>query len=79
MTCLSLQSGNGSGAVTGVNVYIIDTGIDSGHADLNVVRFVNFAGGQPKDCNGHGTHVAGTVAARDNSLDVVGIVALVLR
>jgi len=70
----SAQSGNGSGAVTGVNVYIIDTGIDTQHADLNVVRHVNFAGGQNKDCNGHGTHVSGTIAARDNTIDVVGVV-----
>jgi len=69
----STQAGNGSGAVTGVNVYVIDTGIDTGHADLNVVRHVNFAGGQNKDCNGHGTHVSGTIAARDNTLDVVGV------
>ena len=70
----SAQAGNGSGSVTGVNVYVIDSGIDTGHADLNVVRHVNFAGGQNKDCNGHGTHVAGTVAARDNGIDVVGVV-----
>ena len=69
----STQAGNGSGVVSGVNVYVLDTGIDSGHADLNVVRHVNFAGGQNKDCNGHGTHVAGTVAARDNASDVVGV------
>ena len=61
------------GAITNVNAYIIDTGIDTDHADLNVVKHVNFAGGPNKDCNGHGTHVAGTVAAKDNTIDVVGV------
>jgi len=67
----STLAGNGSGAVTNVNVYIIDTGIAT-HADLNRAQHVNFAGGQNTDCHGHGTHVAGTVAARDNTSDVVG-------
>jgi subtilisin family serine protease len=69
----STLAGNGSGAVSNVRAFIIDTGIDTGHADLNVVAHVNFAGGPNKDCHGHGTHVAGTVAARDNTIDVVGV------
>jgi subtilisin family serine protease len=68
----STLAGNGSGAVSGVNAYVIDTGIDIYHPDLNVVRHVNYAGGKNRDCHGHGTHVAGTVAARDNTSYVVG-------
>jgi subtilisin family serine protease len=68
----STVADNGSGAVSGVNAYIIDTGIYKKHRDLNVVDHVNFHGGKNTDCNGHGTHVAGTLAAKDNEIDVVG-------
>ena len=67
----STYAGNGSGAVSNVNAYIIDSGIYR-HTDLNVVGHVNFADGNNTDCNGHGTHVAGTVAAKDNTSYVVG-------
>ena len=67
----STDAGNGSGAVSNFNAYIIDSGIYR-HTDLNVVGHVNFAGGKNTDCNGHGTHVAGTVAAKDNTSYVVG-------
>jgi len=70
----STRSGDGQGAVGNVNVYVIDTGVDSTSPDLNVVNHVNFARGKNTDCQGHGTHVAGTIAARDNSTDVVGVV-----
>jgi subtilisin family serine protease len=69
----STVAGDGQGAVTNVRAYIIDTGIDTKHQDLYVVDHVNFAGGRNADCNGHGTHVAGTVAAKDNTIDVVGV------
>ncbi len=68
----STFAGNGGGSVTNVRVYIIDTGIAT-HQDLNKVAHVNFTGGQNNDCHGHGTHVAGTSSARDNTVDVVGV------
>jgi aqualysin 1 len=69
----STLAGNGSGAITNVDAYVIDTGIDVTHPDLNVVEFRNFAGGQNNDCNGHGSHVAGTIGARDDANGVVGV------
>ncbi len=68
----STKAGNGAGSVSNVNAYIIDSGVGN-HSDLNKKGHVNFAGGKNDDCNGHGTHVAGTVAARDNTSDVVGV------
>jgi subtilisin family serine protease len=68
----STKAGNGSGAVSNVNAYVIDSGIYK-HRDLRVANHVNFTGdGKNYDCYGHGTHVAGMVAAKDNARDVVG-------
>ncbi|MGW4161649.1 S8 family serine peptidase [Streptomyces sp. NPDC004788] len=72
----SARAGDGSGAVD-VGVAVIDTGIDTRHPDLNVVGGTNCVSTRPgasyRDNNGHGTHVAGTIGARDNGSDVVGI------
>ncbi|MFL5919515.1 MAG: S8 family peptidase [Gaiellaceae bacterium] len=74
-TSSSTAAGNGSGTVSGVDVYVIDTGVDTAHPDLNVVQYASFAkgGGRGGDCNGHGTHVAGTIAAKDDTQGVVGV------
>jgi subtilisin len=69
----STASGNGSGSVE-ADVAIIDSGIATGHPDLNVVGGVNCVGGSSfNDDFGHGTHVAGIAAARDNTDGVVGV------
>lgn len=68
--------GGGSAYNGSATAWIIDSGIDLDHPDLNVdvVRSRSFLRrGDADDENGHGTHVAGTVAAKDNSIGVVGV------
>ncbi len=67
----------GAGDGTGKTAWVIDSGIDLAHADLNTSRACHayFAGSSPADGNGHGTHVAGTIGAKNNTIDVVGVAA----
>jgi subtilisin family serine protease len=69
----STKAGDHTGSITNVDAYVIDTGIDRSHPDLNVVEFKQYASGPPRDCNGHGSHVAGTIGARDDTVGVVGV------
>jgi subtilisin family serine protease len=70
-----LSWGNSTG--NGVKVAVVDTGIDFKHPDLaaNVKGGVSFVTGSRgyMDDNGHGTHVAGTIAAANNDIGVVGV------
>jgi subtilisin family serine protease len=64
-------SGDATGTVP-VDVYLIDSGITS--EDVHVVEAIDFRGtDDPSDADGHGTHVAGTIAAIDDEDGVVGI------
>ena len=60
-----------------INVVVLDTGLDYTHPDLKFLYAggFNFLTGQndPMDDNGHGTHVAGTIAAADDNGGVVGV------
>lgn len=75
---LAAHTGGATGK--GTRVAIIDTGIDSDHPDLqgNLDWLSGYncisPGASPEDDQGHGTHVAGTVAAeRGNDTGVVGV------
>ncbi len=70
----SAASGDGQGAVD-VDIAVLDTGIDLDHPDLNVVSHVSFVSGvaSGNDDHGHGSHVAGTAAAKDDGVGTVGV------
>ena len=80
-TCAVTKAG---GPLDGSNkatwIWILDTGIDLDHPDLNVQTSATFAksfiaGQSVDDGNGHGTHCAGISAAKNNAFGVVGVSA----
>lgn len=61
----------------GIKVAVLDTGVAYNHPDLSgaildMKDFTNSPSG-PYDIQNHGTHVAGVIAARDNTTGVVGV------
>lgn len=74
--------GGGANYTGNKKAYVLDSGIDLDHPDLNVANYGFNAftsgpdAGSPDDRNGHGTHVAGTIAAiGGNGIGVVGVAA----
>ncbi len=72
----------GTGNGTGKTAWIIDTGIQLTHPDLNVdvpnsksFLLSGTNSRSPNDENGHGTHVSGTIAAKNNTVGVIGVAA----
>lgn len=76
---VSYGTGRVNGPVdgTGKTAWVVDSGIDLDHPDLNVDASQGFVAnginGGMEDQNGHGTHVAGTIAALNNNTGSLGV------
>ena len=75
----------GQGGSGNKKAWILDTGVDLDHEDLNVNQSLSrsfvqdpilgflIASNSPEDGHGHGTHCAGIIGAKDNAFGVVGV------
>ncbi len=76
---ITQAGGSADGSASTKWIWIVDTGIDLTHPDLNVetssTYAKSFVGGSANDCNGHGTHCAGIAAAKNNTVGVIGVSA----
>ncbi|RPI69750.1 MAG: S8 family peptidase [Ignavibacteriae bacterium] len=76
---ISKVGGSVDASSSTVTAWIIDSGIDTDHPDLNVAasRGKVYVTGKTsvEDEHGHGTHVSGTIGAKNNSVGVVGVAA----
>jgi hypothetical protein len=78
VTPLNIPFVGGPLTATDKIAWVIDSGIDIGHPDLNLDLGLStfFTGGSPDDevqPNGHGTAAAGIMAAIDNDIGVFGV------